>query len=131
MNATQAAGTLEPERREEIEIPEAEESGGIPTRTVAGEHLTRASPVAVSAHEEEIVIGEEEGPSEAIQTNEPVVRLGEKAVKQDIIEEERVVEGNLTVGVAKAVPGDLPLAEPVVETEEVLVKQEWVEQCEQ
>lgn len=33
------------------------------------------------------------------------------------------MEGNQTVGVAKAFPGDLPPAEKVAEAEKVLVKQ--------
>ena len=79
----------------------------------------------------EVVVGKEEGPSEAVSTNELVVRPGEKPVKQEIIEEEREMEENLAVDIVEAVPGDLPPAEPVAEAEEVLEKQEWVELCEQ
>ena len=87
VNATQGAETLEPERREETEIPEVEEPIGIPTSIVVGEHLARASSVTVSAHEEEIAVGEEEGPSKAIPMNEPMTQPGEKAVKHKVIEE--------------------------------------------
>jgi len=69
VDATQATGTLEPERREETELPEVGELEGIPTSTLAREHLARASPITVSTDEEEIAIGEEEGPSKAILMN--------------------------------------------------------------
>lgn len=72
MHATQVTGTPKPRRREETENPEVGEPEKIPTGPLAGEHLTRASPVTVSSHEEEIVISEEEGPSEAVLTNEPM-----------------------------------------------------------
>lgn len=91
----------------------------IPTDTLAGEHLVRASPVAVSTHEEEVVVGEEEGPSEVVLTNEPMEQPSKKLMKQEIIGEEWVVEENLTVGITEAVPRDLPT---VAEIEEVLVK---------
>jgi len=59
--------------------------------------------------------------------NESVVKPGEKAMNQEIIEEEQTVEENPTVGMAESVLGDLP---PATEIEEFLVKQEWVELCE-
>jgi len=65
-------GTWEPERIEETEVPKAGEMEGTLVGTLVGEHLSRASPVVESAHEEEIVIGEEEGPSEVVPTIEPM-----------------------------------------------------------
>jgi hypothetical protein len=44
VDATQATGTSEPEKRKEVEVPEAGEPGRIPTDTLAGEHLARAPP---------------------------------------------------------------------------------------
>jgi len=121
-------GTSKPERREETEAPKAGELERIPTNTLIGDYLARASPVVVSAHEEEVAVGEQEGTSEAVLTNEPMEQPCEKVVKQEIIEEERAVEENPTVSTTEAVLGNLP---PARETEEVLVKQEWVELCEQ
>ena len=126
--ATQVLGTSESERREETDISEAEEPKRIPTSTVAGEHLTRASLVVASTHKEEIVIGEEEGPSEEVPTNEPMTQPGEKSVKHEIIEERQAGEENSTVGTAEEVSQDLP---PAAEMKEVLIKQEWIEMCEQ
>jgi hypothetical protein len=48
------------------------------TDTLAEEHLARAPLVAVSAQQEEIVVGKEEGPSEAVLMNEPMEEPGEK-----------------------------------------------------
>jgi len=53
---------------------------------------------------------------------------GEKVLKHEIIKEKWVVEENSTVGTIKATLRDLP---PATRTEEVLVKQEWVELCKQ
>lgn len=82
----------------------------------------------MSAQQEEVAVGEEEGPSKAVPMNEPMEKASEQVVKQEIIEEEQAVEENPTVGIAEAVPGDLP---PAAEAEEFLVKQEWVELSEQ
>lgn len=49
-------------------------------------------------------------------------------MKQEIIEERQAGEENPKVGTTEEVLRDLP---PPVETEEVLIKQEWIEMCEQ
>jgi hypothetical protein len=49
--------------------------------TSIGEHLIGTPLVAVSAQQEELAVGEEEGPSEAVSTNEPMEELDEKVVR--------------------------------------------------
>lgn len=120
--------TSEPQRRKETEVLEVGELERIPIVTLVGEHLARASSVTVSTHEWEVDIGEEEGPSEAVTMDKLMEQPGEKVVKQEIIEEEWVVEENPTLSTTEAVLGDLP---PAFGMEEVLVKKEWVELCEQ
>lgn len=66
-----------------------------------------------------------------VSMNEPMVRLSKKAVKQEIIAEERAMEENPAVDIIEAFPGHLPPAETVVEDEGFLVKKELVELCEQ
>ena len=72
MHATQAINTSEPERRKEVEVLEAGEPGRVLIDTSRGENLARESPVVVSVHEEEVVVGEEEGTSEVVPTNKPM-----------------------------------------------------------
>ena len=103
--------------------PQSEEAlTGISAR----EHLTRSPLVAENVHDERMTIGEEEGPSGAVATNEPMGHLGVKRVKQEIIEEEQAEEVGPTVGPTEAIPRDLP---PVAEAEETQVKQEGAELC--
>lgn len=71
-DATEATRTSKPERGEETEVPEVWELEGTPTGTLVREHLARASLVMESAHEEEIVVGKEEGPSEEVPMIEPM-----------------------------------------------------------
>ena len=87
----------------------------------------RAPPVAVSAQQREVTTSEKEGPSKVVLMHEPVEKIGEKVVKKEVIKEEWIVEENLTVSMTEAIPKDLP---PATKTEEVLVKEEWVELCE-
>ena len=74
-------GTSELEKRKEVEVLEAEEPRRIPRDRLVGEHLARAPPVTVSAQQEEIVVGEEEGPSEVVSMNKQMEEPGEKVVR--------------------------------------------------
>jgi hypothetical protein len=48
---------------------------------LVGEHLARTPPVVERMQQEEIDVGEEEGPSEAVPMNEPMEEPGEKVVR--------------------------------------------------
>lgn len=82
----------------------------------------------VRTQQSEAAVGEEEGPSEVVPMHEPMEKTGKNVMKQEIIKEERAVEENPAINMEKSIPRDLP---PVAETEKVMVKQEWVELCEQ
>jgi len=81
LEATQVVGVLEQERRREI--IEAVEARGIPTYIAVREFLASTLPVVVCVHEEEIIVGEEEGPSETVPTTEPTIQPGEGVVEHE------------------------------------------------
>jgi hypothetical protein len=54
------------------------------TDTLAGEHLAGAPPVTMSTQQEELAVGEEEGPSKVVSINEPMEEPGKKVVRPPV-----------------------------------------------
>lgn len=77
LEATQVAGALE-HRKENLEARELER---ISVDIAAGECLSSTSPAIVLLHEEEITMGEQEGPSETISMTEPTIQSSEGVIE--------------------------------------------------
>jgi hypothetical protein len=49
--------------------------------TLEGDHIARAPSIMMSMQQEELAVGKEEGPSEAVLKNEPMEEPGKKVVR--------------------------------------------------